>query len=63
MPWEGECRPSIRSLDWLIVADIDNEDLAGVTGNLERFTPNNVLWAGNTYGTRAATDVWTELTS
>ncbi len=50
-----------RSLDWLVVADIDNEDLSGVAGNLERFSPANVLWAGNTYGTRSAAELWTEL--
>jgi beta-lactamase superfamily II metal-dependent hydrolase len=48
-------------LDWLVVADIDNEDLSGLTGNLERFTPANVLWSGNTYGTRSATELWTAL--
>ena len=50
-----------RSLDWLVVADVDQEDLAGVSSNLERFTPANVLWAGNTAGTRAAGDLWTNL--
>ena len=55
--------PFQRALDWLVVADIDNEDLAGISRNLERFPPANVLWAGNTYGTRSATDLWTELTS
>ncbi|HEX9091415.1 MAG TPA: hypothetical protein VF831_07985, partial [Anaerolineales bacterium] len=51
-----------RSLDWLVVADIDNEDLSGISGNLERFPPANVLWAGNTYGTRSAGDLWSEIT-
>ena len=50
-----------RSLDWLVVADIDNEDLSGISGNLERFPPTNVLWAGNTYGTRSAVDLWSEI--
>ncbi|MFZ0531612.1 MAG: ComEC/Rec2 family competence protein [Anaerolineales bacterium] len=53
--------PFNRTLDWLVVADIDNEDLSGLTGNLERFTPANVLWSGNTYGTRSATELWTAL--
>ena len=53
--------PYNRSLDWLVVADIDNEDLSGLPGNLERFLPANVLWSGNTYGTRSATDLWTAL--
>ncbi len=55
--------PLNRSLDWLVVADIDNEDLTGVTSNLERFTPVKVLWAGNTAGTRAASDLWTQVGS
>ncbi len=50
-----------RSPDWLVVADTDEEDLAGVTDNLERFQPRNVLWAGNTSGTRAAADLWTNI--
>ena len=55
--------PFNRSLDWLVVADIDNEDLSSLSANLERFTPANVLWAGNTYGTRAANDLWTTIVS
>jgi competence protein ComEC len=50
-----------RSLDWLLVADIDNEDLSSLSGNLDRIAPANVLWAGNTYGTRATNDLWTAL--
>jgi competence protein ComEC len=53
--------PFNRSLDWFVVADIDNEDLSGIPGNLERFTPANVLWSGNTYGNRSASDLWTEI--
>ncbi len=53
--------PFNRQLDWLVVADIDNEDLSGLTRNLERFTPSNVLWAGNTYGTRSASELWAAL--
>ncbi len=50
-----------RSLDWLVIADIDNEDLSSISGNIERFTPSNVLWAGNSSGTRSASDLWSEL--
>jgi competence protein ComEC len=49
--------PFFKSLDWLVVADIDDEDLVGIQSNLERFPPANVLWAGNTFGTRAITDL------
>ncbi len=50
-----------KSLDWLVVADIDNEDLMAIPGNLERFKPANVLWAGNMGGTRASADIQTQL--
>jgi competence protein ComEC len=51
-----------RYLDWLVVADIDNNDLSGITNNLERFTPQNVLWAGNTFGTYPVLDLKNMLT-
>lgn len=50
-----------RTLDWLVVADIDDEDLRGIQANLERFPPTNVLWAGNTFGTRTVRDLWSTL--
>jgi competence protein ComEC len=53
--------PFNRSLDWLVVADIDNEDLSSLSGNVERFAPSNVLWAGNNFGTHSAANLWTEL--
>jgi competence protein ComEC len=53
--------PLNRTVDWLVVADIDDEDLMGITANLERFLPANVLWAGNTAGTRSARDLQTQL--
>ena len=53
--------PFNRSLDWLVVADIDDEDLTGLAGNMERFSPANVLWAGNMSGTHSAADLQTRL--
>jgi competence protein ComEC len=55
--------PLDRRLDWLVVADTDNEDLSGLPSNIERFKPRHVLWAGNTNGTRAARDLWNQLIS
>jgi competence protein ComEC len=52
-----------RSLDWLVIADIENEDLSSLSGNMERFPPSNVLWAGNNSGTRSATVLWSALLS
>ncbi len=53
--------PFNRTLDWLVVADVDNEDLYALSGNVKRLTPSNILWAGNNYGTRSASDLWAEL--
>jgi competence protein ComEC len=53
--------PFNRNLDWLVIADIDEEDLAGIPANLERFSPTNVLWAGNLSGTRSASDLQQQL--
>ncbi len=55
--------PFDRTLDWLVVAGNDNEDLSALPDILERFTPKNVLWSGNNYGTRAASELWSELTA
>jgi competence protein ComEC len=57
----GRRLPSFdRRLDWLVVADTDNEDLSGLPSNIERFKPRHVLWAGNSNGTRAARDLWSQ---
>jgi competence protein ComEC len=49
--------PFHKSLDGLVVADIDDEDLEGIQAILKRFPPANVLWAGNSFGTRTITDL------
>ncbi len=49
--------PFNRSLDWLVVAGIDHEDLSALPSNLERFKPSNSLWAGNTSGSRSSIDL------
>lgn len=38
--------PFDRQLDWLVVASTQENQVGGLTRTLERFTPNNVLWAG-----------------
>jgi competence protein ComEC len=55
--------PFYRSLDWLVVSGIGNQDLSGVPGNIERFPPTEVLWSGNTYGSRSASRLWEDLLS
>ncbi len=48
-------------LDWLVVADPDNEDLSALPDTIQRYPPTNVLWAGPTGGTRAASNLWRAL--
>ncbi len=55
--------PFSRSLDWLVIADVDGEDILGIPTNLGRFTPSNVLWAGNAGGTQSASDLQSQLVS
>jgi len=50
-------------LDWLVVADPDNADLFALPTVLERYPPDNVLWAGPTGGTRAARSLWQSLSA
>ncbi|UCD97934.1 MAG: ComEC/Rec2 family competence protein [Chloroflexota bacterium] len=39
-----------RQLDWLVVAATAEGQIAGLAANLERFPPDNVLWAGPEQG-------------
>jgi beta-lactamase superfamily II metal-dependent hydrolase len=55
LPWGG------KRLDWLVVADPDNEDLSALPDTIERYTPTNVLWAGPTGGTRGTSYLWQAL--
>mgnify|MGYP001071938093 FL=1 len=48
-------------LDWLVVADPDNEDLSALPDTIQRYPPGNVLWAGPTGGTRGASSLWKAL--
>ena len=52
-----------RRLDWLVVADPDNEDLSALPETLEIYPPENVLWAGPTGGTYAARNLWQSLSA
>jgi beta-lactamase superfamily II metal-dependent hydrolase len=44
-------------LDWLVVAGTSDEDLAGVSDNIERFMPANILWSGNTDASRSSREL------
>jgi len=50
-----------QRLDWLVVADPDNEDLYALPDTIKRYTPANVLWAGPTGGTRGTRYLWQAL--
>ncbi len=43
-----------RKLDFLIVAGVDEEQIGGLTGILERYPPAQVLWSGPPAGTPVA---------
>jgi competence protein ComEC len=43
-----------RRLDYLVVASPSEEGIAALPRTIERYPPDNVLWAGPTHGTRAA---------
>jgi competence protein ComEC len=43
-----------RELDWLVVGGVEEGQLGALPRVIERFPPQNVLWAGPERGTRAA---------
>ena len=49
-------------LDWLVVADPDDEELSALTETLEIYPPENVLWAGPTAHIQHA-DLWQSLSA
>lgn len=53
--------PLDRSLDWLIVASPQEEQVAALPRILDRFPPENVLWAGNSQASYSARDLDREL--
>ncbi|MCC6568442.1 MAG: ComEC/Rec2 family competence protein [Anaerolineales bacterium] len=51
-----------RSLDWLIVASTDEEQVASLPRVLDRYTPDNVLWSGNRQGSFSSRVLYEYLT-
>ena len=51
-----------RSLDWLIIANTDEEQVASLPRALERYTPDNVLWSGNRQGSFSSQVLYEYLT-
>lgn len=43
-----------RTFDYWVIGGIDNEQIAALPANIDRYPPDQVLWAGATGGTRAA---------
>ncbi len=39
-----------QTLDWLVIANTDEEQVAALPRTLERYTPDQVLWSGNRQG-------------
>jgi competence protein ComEC len=52
-----------RQLDWLVVAGVEEAQLGALPRVLERFPPEQVLWAGPTQGTRYARNLQEALLS
>ena len=50
-----------RKLDFLVVAGVDEEQIGGLAGILERFRPDQVLWSGPPAGTATARDLQQKL--
>ena len=46
-----------RKLDWLVIAATGEGQTGGLPRNLERFPPENVLWAGLAQGSYPARDL------
>lgn len=51
-----------RSLDWLVVASTEEEQVASLPRVLERYTPDNVLWGGNRQGSFSSRVLYEYLT-
>jgi competence protein ComEC len=49
-----------RSLDWLVIASTDEDEVSALPRVLERYPPENVLWSGNVEASFSARqlDVW-----
>ncbi|MCC6298705.1 MAG: ComEC/Rec2 family competence protein [Anaerolineales bacterium] len=43
-----------RKLDWLVIANTDEEQVAALPRVIERYPPDNVLWSGNEQGSFSA---------
>jgi competence protein ComEC len=55
--------PFDRSLDWLVIASPQEQQMAALPRNLDRFPVENVLWAGNMDASYSAEQVGLWLTS
>lgn len=51
-----------RSLDWLIIASTEEEQVASLPRALERYTPDSVLWSGNRQGSFSSRVLYEYLT-
>jgi hypothetical protein len=52
MPWND------HDFDWLVVAANGEDELAALPRMIERFPPDNVLWAGATHGNTRSRNLW-----
>jgi competence protein ComEC len=54
--------PEQRHFDWWVVANGDEESVAGLSPILDRYPSDHVLWAGPTHGSYASRQLWEKLT-
>lgn len=54
--------PVNHRLDWLVIAVPDEEGLASLPRLVDRYPPQNVLWAGATHGVYSSRLLWEALT-
>lgn len=53
--------PGQRQFDWWVIANGDEEAVAGLSPILDRYPPDQVIWAGPTHGTYASRQLWEAL--
>jgi hypothetical protein len=52
-----------RNIDWLIVGGVRDEQIAALPVSMERYPPDEVLWAGPTAGTASARTLYGQFTA
>jgi competence protein ComEC len=54
--------PAQRQFDWWVIANGDEEAVTALPPILDRYPPDQVIWAGPSHGTYASRNLWEALT-